>query len=164
MSEHFLLSRLARDLPVTKVIRMSEDAAYNWFRRARWPETKGKPYCPHCGVLECYVLTRGPAVGQGRVQSDQADRLIRLAGTGSGAPFYTPLGPLAGRSRWPPICTSRNPSRSTLPHWSEVECALGHADPRENIEVSDAEAIAGPGRESSTAVREPDYRGLGRNG
>lgn len=58
MSEHFLLSRLARDLPVTKVIRMSEDAAYNWFRRARWPETKGKPYCPHCGVLECYVLTR----------------------------------------------------------------------------------------------------------
>jgi hypothetical protein len=31
MSEHFLLSRLARDLPVTKVIRMSEDAAYNWF-------------------------------------------------------------------------------------------------------------------------------------
>ena len=25
MSEHFLLSRVARDLPVTKVIRMSED-------------------------------------------------------------------------------------------------------------------------------------------
>ena len=37
MSEHFLLTRFARDLPVTKVIRMSEDAAYNWFRRARWP-------------------------------------------------------------------------------------------------------------------------------
>ncbi len=29
MSEHFLLSRLASDLPVTKVIRMSEDTAYN---------------------------------------------------------------------------------------------------------------------------------------
>jgi transposase-like protein len=58
MSEHFLLSRLARDLPVIKVIRMSEDAAYTWFRRARWPETKGKPYCSHCGVTECYVLTR----------------------------------------------------------------------------------------------------------
>nr|WP_246216114.1 IS1595 family transposase [Microvirga makkahensis] len=37
---------------------MSEDTAYNWFRRARWPETKGKPSCPHCGVTECYVLTR----------------------------------------------------------------------------------------------------------
>ena len=32
MSEHFLLSRLAGELPVTKVMRMSEDAAYNWFR------------------------------------------------------------------------------------------------------------------------------------
>ena len=32
MSEHFLLSRLAGELPVTKVIRMSEDAGYNWFR------------------------------------------------------------------------------------------------------------------------------------
>jgi len=58
MSEHFLLSRLARDLPVNKVIRMSEDAAYNSLQRARWPETKGKPYCPHCGVMKCYVLTR----------------------------------------------------------------------------------------------------------
>ena len=32
MSEHFLLSRLAGKLPVTKVIRMSEVVACNWFR------------------------------------------------------------------------------------------------------------------------------------
>ena len=36
MSEHFLLSRLARDLPVTE----------------------GEPSCPHCGVTKCYGLTR----------------------------------------------------------------------------------------------------------
>jgi len=56
--EHFLLSRAARDLPVTKVIRIGEDAAYAWFRQSRWTETGGKPLCSACGVTRCYELTR----------------------------------------------------------------------------------------------------------
>lgn len=38
---------------------MSEAQAYRWFCRARWPDTDGKPYCPHCGVTRCYELARG---------------------------------------------------------------------------------------------------------
>jgi transposase-like protein len=37
---------------------MSGATVYNWFRRARWPETECKPSGPHCGALMCYVLTR----------------------------------------------------------------------------------------------------------
>jgi hypothetical protein len=34
-----------------------EATAYAWFKKARWPETDGKPFCPHCGTLRCYELT-----------------------------------------------------------------------------------------------------------
>ena len=52
MAQHFLLSAASRPLPVAKVLRMHEDTAYAEFRRARWPETGGKPdHCPRCGVV-----------------------------------------------------------------------------------------------------------------
>jgi len=59
MGQHFLLSKDARDLPLQKVMRMTEPGAYRWFKRARWPETNGEPYCPACGNLRCYELARG---------------------------------------------------------------------------------------------------------
>ncbi|MEH2469276.1 transposase-like protein [Nitrobacteraceae bacterium AZCC 2161] len=38
---------------------MTEPGAYRLFKRARWPETSGAPYCPACGNLRCYELARG---------------------------------------------------------------------------------------------------------
>lgn len=50
MGVHFLLSAAARTLPLERVARMSEDDAWWWFRRARWPQSRGKiPWCAHCG-------------------------------------------------------------------------------------------------------------------
>lgn len=50
MAMHFLLTRGSRDLPLANVLRMHEDTAYEYFCRARWPETGGKPpYCLRCG-------------------------------------------------------------------------------------------------------------------
>ncbi len=54
MSQHFLLSAAARTLSVGKVARMSEQEAETTFAAIRWPETDGKPVCPHCGSLEAY--------------------------------------------------------------------------------------------------------------
>ncbi len=56
--QHFLLSPKVRDLTVTELSRIQERTAYKWFRQARWPETDGEAYCPHCGNLRCYEMTR----------------------------------------------------------------------------------------------------------
>lgn len=32
-----------------------EIAAYEAFKRLRWPETNGEPVCPNCGHRECYA-------------------------------------------------------------------------------------------------------------
>lgn len=58
MAQHFLNSPKCRDLTLGFVFRMSEDRAYNWFRRARWPETNGVPYCPRCGVTDAWETRR----------------------------------------------------------------------------------------------------------
>jgi hypothetical protein len=44
MGQHFLLFTDARDLPLQKVMRMTEPGAYRRFKRARWPKTNGEPY------------------------------------------------------------------------------------------------------------------------
>lgn len=50
MGAHFLLTAKARTLPLERVARMSEEDAWWWFRRARWPRSGGKiPFCAHCG-------------------------------------------------------------------------------------------------------------------
>jgi transposase-like protein len=38
---------------------MREGTAYGWFRKMRWPETEGEPYCPKCGTLRCHPMSRG---------------------------------------------------------------------------------------------------------
>ncbi|MCR9077548.1 MAG: IS1595 family transposase [Hyphomonadaceae bacterium] len=56
MSQHFLLSPVAKTLSLTKVIRMSDDEARMIFRKVRWAETDGEPVCPKCGCYESYDL------------------------------------------------------------------------------------------------------------
>ncbi|ANY81254.1 hypothetical protein BB934_26075 [Microvirga ossetica] len=58
MAQHFLLSPRARDLTITELASMQERTAKKLFRQARWPETDGEPYCPHCGNLRCYEMSR----------------------------------------------------------------------------------------------------------
>lgn len=55
--QHFLLSAEARTLSLKTVFRMGEDAAYECFRRMRWPETEGEAVCPRCGCVETYNIT-----------------------------------------------------------------------------------------------------------
>jgi transposase-like protein len=54
MSQHFLLSAKARTLPLSAVLRMSDEEAEQAFIRIRWAETDGEPVCPHCGCLTVY--------------------------------------------------------------------------------------------------------------
>lgn len=56
MAQHFLLSAAARSLSLAKVMRMSEDEAFDAFRSIRWASTDGDAVCPKCGVCECYTF------------------------------------------------------------------------------------------------------------
>jgi len=49
MSQHFLLSTAARTLSLAKVMRMSDDQAYEAFKAIRWADNDGAPVCPKCG-------------------------------------------------------------------------------------------------------------------
>jgi transposase-like protein len=49
MSQHFLLSAKARDLSLMKIVRMSDEEAFETFKAVRWSDTDGEPVCPHCG-------------------------------------------------------------------------------------------------------------------
>ncbi|CAN5697852.1 IS1595 family transposase [soil metagenome] len=49
MSQHFLLSAAARTLSLAKVMRMSEDQAFEAFKAIRWANNEGAPVCPKCG-------------------------------------------------------------------------------------------------------------------
>lgn len=37
-------------LTVMDLAKVREETAYGWFRKMRWPETEGEPYCPKCGT------------------------------------------------------------------------------------------------------------------
>lgn len=56
MAQHFLLTAAARTLSLAKVMRMSEDEAFDAFRLIRWSETDGDPVCGKCGCYECYTF------------------------------------------------------------------------------------------------------------
>src|SRR5689334_13500416 len=56
VSQHFLLSAQARTLSLAKVLRMSEEAAWEAFKAIRWASTNGEPVCPRCGVVQIYRL------------------------------------------------------------------------------------------------------------
>ena len=56
MAQHFLLSAAARSLSLAKVMRMTEDQAFDAFRSIRWAETDGDAVCPRCGCCEAYTF------------------------------------------------------------------------------------------------------------
>jgi transposase-like protein len=60
MSQHFLLSRAARTLNLTRIMRMTDDDARDTFKRIRWAANDGEPFCPHCGCLTVYTLAETP--------------------------------------------------------------------------------------------------------
>jgi transposase-like protein len=57
MAQHFLLSAAARSLSLAKVMRMSDEAAWDAFKGIRWASTQGEPVCPRCGCLDIYNLS-----------------------------------------------------------------------------------------------------------
>lgn len=56
MAQHFLLSAAARTLSLVKVMRMSDEAAYDAFKAIRWDDNAGEPYCGKCGCAEVYTF------------------------------------------------------------------------------------------------------------
>jgi transposase-like protein len=54
--QHFLLSAKARTLSLVRVMRMSDEAAFNTFKDIRWASTGGDPVCPRCGCVTIYNL------------------------------------------------------------------------------------------------------------
>src|SRR4051812_44385657 len=57
MAQHFLLSAKARTLSLKDIYTAGEEAAYDTFRKLRWPATNGEPVCPDCGCLDIYSIT-----------------------------------------------------------------------------------------------------------
>lgn len=60
MAQHFLLSAAARTLSLSAVARMTDEEAHDTFRRIRWADTGGEPYCPRCGCLKVTKLSTRP--------------------------------------------------------------------------------------------------------
>ena len=56
MAQHFLLSAAARTLSLAKVMRLTEDQAFDLFRTIRWEATDGDAVCGKCGGCECYTF------------------------------------------------------------------------------------------------------------
>lgn len=55
MSQHFLLSSAARTFSLMALCQLSDEDAYNMFRRLRWPDNDGAPVCPDCDCSVAYV-------------------------------------------------------------------------------------------------------------
>jgi hypothetical protein len=56
VAQHFLISPAARTLTLRQVFGMTEELAYERFRKLRWPDTEGAPVCPACGSHEHWTL------------------------------------------------------------------------------------------------------------
>lgn len=56
MAQHFLLSTKARTLSLAKVLRLSDDEAFETFKAIRWAENDGEAYCPKCGCTANYFF------------------------------------------------------------------------------------------------------------
>jgi transposase-like protein len=54
MAQHFLLSSKARTLSLAKVMRLSEEEAFETFKAIRWVDNCGEPFCPRCGCVAIY--------------------------------------------------------------------------------------------------------------
>jgi transposase-like protein len=57
MSQHFLLSSAARSLSLAKVMRLSDEEAFDTFQKIRWAANDGQPVCPRCGCVTVYAYT-----------------------------------------------------------------------------------------------------------
>jgi transposase-like protein len=55
--QHFLLSAEARTLSLARIFTLSDDAAFQELKRARWHATDGNPVCCHCGGYQCYEIS-----------------------------------------------------------------------------------------------------------
>jgi len=60
MAQHFLLSTAARTLSLSAVARMSDQEARDTFKRIRWADNGGEPYCPKCGCVKVYAFATRP--------------------------------------------------------------------------------------------------------
>ncbi len=56
MSQHLLLSAAARTLSLAKVLRMSDDDAFDAFKAIRWADNGGEPFCHKCGCVAVYTF------------------------------------------------------------------------------------------------------------
>lgn len=54
---HFRQSKSARGLSKMSFFEMTEDEAYEQFKKYRWPQTDGDPSCPTCGIAATYKLS-----------------------------------------------------------------------------------------------------------
>jgi hypothetical protein len=61
MSQHFLLSAVARTLSLSSIFRMTDDEARDTFKRIRWSGNNSEPFCSHCGCLVVYTLAENAA-------------------------------------------------------------------------------------------------------
>ncbi len=57
MSQHFLLSAKARTLSLARVMRLSDDEAFETFKAIRFAMTDGEPFCSKCGGATVYEYT-----------------------------------------------------------------------------------------------------------
>jgi len=55
MAQHFLLSSAARTLSLAKVMRLTDELAYEAFKEIRWSINGGEPVCPRCGCVTIYT-------------------------------------------------------------------------------------------------------------
>ena len=58
MAQHFLLSTKARTLSLAKVLRLSDQEAYDQFKAIRFADNGGEAFCPKCGSHDLYDLPR----------------------------------------------------------------------------------------------------------
>ena len=57
MAQHFLLSAASRTLSLKEIYKAGEEAAYQTFRKVRWPDTDGAPVCCRCGCVDAYEIS-----------------------------------------------------------------------------------------------------------
>ncbi|MGD0960475.1 MAG: IS1595 family transposase [Methylomonas sp.] len=59
MAQHFLLTAEARSMSLREIFEMSDDAAFEVFRKSRWGE-RDEVVCPDCGIFDkhYFISTR----------------------------------------------------------------------------------------------------------
>src|SRR5947209_11798346 len=73
MSQHFLPSSRAKTLTLASVARMSDEEAEAVFRKIRWANNDGNPFCPKCGCTIVYDCRRANGTARWRSVESAAD-------------------------------------------------------------------------------------------